>query len=300
VIRLNGIPDTKSSSAFNGFSVNIPRRIGAAWFLNTKPLIYGFQNDPNLQKKVSMIYDIPAVNEVQLFKNEVDLALVPSIEYARHASLYELIPSGCISSDSTVKSVMLFFNKNLDGLKKIAIDESSRTSVMLLKILMHEKFGIDPDYIVMKPDLDAMLMECDAALLIGDNALKATLKSPNYLDLAEEWIDMTQLPFVFAVWAGRRGKVLNSDIELLSESRKQGIKNISKIASEFAVESGWGANADFFESYLTDNIKFELTADKMEGLMEFYRLAFMLGLLDTFPDIKKAGEESAIVNPSQN
>lgn len=298
--RLNGIPDTKSSSVFNGLIVTTPRRIGAAWFLNTKPLIYGFQHDLNLQKKVSMIYDIPAINEVQLYKGEVDLALVPSIEYARHASLYELIPSGCISSDSTVKSVMLFFNKNLDGLKKIAIDESSRTSVMLLKILMQEKFGINPDYIVMKPDLDTMLQNCDAALLIGDNALKGTLKTPNYLDLAEEWIDMTQLPFVFAVWAGRRGKVLKSDIDLLTESRRQGIENIRKISTEFAEESDWGADADFYESYLTDNIKFELTDDKMEGLMEFYRLAFMLGLLDTFPDIKKAGEESSIVNPLQN
>lgn len=280
--------------------MNTPRRIGAAWFLNTKPLIYGFQTDPVLMKQVQMVYDIPAINEIQLYKNEVDIALVPSIEYARHSSLYELIPSGCISSDSTVRSVMLFFNKNLDGIKKIAIDESSRTSVMLLKILMQEKFGINPEYIVMKPNLELMLNSCDAALLIGDNALKASLKSPNYLDLAEEWIDMTQLPFVFAVWAGKRGKVLKSDIALLSESRKLGIENVRKIAAEFAIESEWGATADFYESYLTENIKFELTDERMEGLMEFYRLAFMLGFLDSFPDIKKAGEESQIPSPSQN
>lgn len=297
---MNVIPDTKSSSVFNGKPVSSPRRIGAAWFLNTKPLIYGFQNDPDLQAKVEMVYDIPAVNEIQLFKNEVDLALVPSIEYAKHASLYELIPSGCISSDSSVKSVMLFFNKNLDGLKRIAIDQSSRTSVMLLKILMQEKFGISPEYHIMKPDLDVMLHECDAALLIGDNALKSTLRTPNYLDLAEEWIDMTQLPFVFAVWAGRRGHVLSSDSDLLTESRRQGMNNIKKIATEFASESGWGAGADFYESYLTENIKFELTEERMEGLMEFYRMAFMLGLLDTFPDIKKSGEETALVNPLQN
>lgn len=280
--------------------MNTPRRIGAAWFLNTKPLIYGFQNDPVLAKQVQMVYDIPAINEVQLFKNEVDIALVPSIEYARHSSLYELIPSGCISSDTTVKSVMLFFNKNLDGIKRIAIDESSRTSVMLLKILMQEKFGINPEYVVMKPDLGAMLSSNDAALLIGDNALRGTLQSPNYLDLAEEWIDMTQLPFVFAVWAGKRGNVSKSDISLLSESRRQGIENIGKIASEFATNSGWGASSDFYESYLTENIKFELTDDRIEGLMEFYRLAFMLGFLETFPDIKKAGEESQILNPSHN
>ncbi|MCK6600477.1 MAG: menaquinone biosynthesis protein [Bacteroidetes bacterium] len=280
--------------------MNSTRRIGAAWFLNTKPLIYGFETDPELKKQVTLLYGIPAQNEVQLFNGEADIALVPSIEYARHASRYELIPGGCISSDSAVNSVILFFNKNLDGIKRIAIDQSSRTSVVLLKILMSEKYGITPEYVVMEPDFDKMLQECDAALLIGNNALQGILRSSSYLDLAEEWIDMTQLPFVFAVWAGNRGKVLPGDISLLDKSRKIGMENIQVIAAQFAKEHGWNAPDSFFEDYLTEHVKFELTPERMEGLFEFFRLAYMLGYLDSFPDIRKTGEEVSLYTPSQN
>lgn len=265
------------------------RKIGAAYYLNTKPLVHGFINDQNLKSKIDIIFDIPAEGEVRLRNNTIDFALIPSIEFARGYQIYELIPSGCIASDGEVRSVLLYFNKDLKDIRTIAIDTSSRTSVALLKIIMVEKFNIHPEYIPMKPDIEEMLSACDAALLIGDNALKNFSNYP-FLDLGDEWMDFTGLPFTYAVWAGRRDKVLDSDLELLEKSRKIGVENIAKISEEeFKITRIH--SKDFYQDYLTDFIKFELTEERYKGMVEYFHLAFMHGLIPDIPEIHRFGDK---------
>ncbi len=268
------------------------RKIGAAYYLNTKPLVHGFIHDENLKSKTEMIFDIPAEGEVRLRNNLIDFALIPSIEFARGYQLYELIPSGCIASDGEVRSVLLYFNKDLKDIRTIAIDTSSRTSVALLKIIMVEKFNIHPDYIPMKPEIEDMLSKCDAALLIGDNALKNYSNYP-FLDMGDEWMDFTGLPFTYAVWAGRRDKVLESDLELLEKSRKIGVENIAEIAKDEFGKTGIHS-PDFYQDYLTDFIKFELTDDRYKGMVEYFQMAFMLGLIPDIPEIHRFGEKKAV------
>lgn len=267
----------------------LKRKIGAAYYLNTKPIVEGFLQDDQLKSEVEIVFDIPAEGEVRLRNKEIDFALVPSIEFARGYKIYELIPSGCIASDGAVQSVLLYFNKELKDIKKIALDTSSRTSVALLKIIMMEKFDIYPEYVTMKPNIENMLDACDAALLIGDNALMNYAKYP-FLDLGEEWMDMTGLPFTYAVWAGRRdNRVTSKDINLLDRSRKIGIERISDIAKEEALRTGIHS-AEFYQSYLTDYIQFELNEDRLKGMSEYFQLAFSHGLIPDIPEIHTFSE----------
>lgn len=253
-------------------------------------MVYGFQHDKNLADQVDIIYDIPAEGEIRLRNDLIDIALIPSIEFANNYTDYELIPAGCIASDGAVDSVLLFFKENLEEIKTIALDTSSRTSVALLKLIMSEKFNIEPEYISMKPNIHEMLEKADAALLIGDNALKAQEQNIHFLDLGDEWFDMTGLPFVYAVWAGKRGKVVQTDLELLDNSRRIGLENIDKIATEEYTLTK-SHSVEFYKNYLTDRIQFDLTAERLAGLKEYFQMAYMHGILKDIPEVVVFGEK---------
>lgn len=270
------------------------RKAGAAFYLNTRPLVYGFLNDQELIHQVDLQLDIPANSELLLRDSKLDFALIPSIEYALHANQYCLIPSGCIASDNQVGSVLLFFNQNLENIHTIAIDISSRTSVALLKLLLKEKFQINPRLIAMKPDINRMLKECDAALLIGDNALNARFTHPYYLDLAEEWVDLTDLPFVFAVWAGKIGKVKKEDEVLIQQSKLIGINHLDQIAIDYFHSHPNSHSKEFLKDYVTDYIQFDLSEERMNGMVEFFQMGFMHGILESLPEIKKISDIESI------
>src|SRR5581483_11551201 len=144
-------------------------RLGAVSYLNTGPLVYGLDEDPS---RFDIRFDVPARCAELLHENAVNLGLIPSIEYLRGED-YRIVPGVAIASDGPVASVALFTRVNVDGIESIALDESSRTSVALLRILCARWFDIAPVFRTLPPDMDAMLAACDAALVIGDNALFA-------------------------------------------------------------------------------------------------------------------------------
>ena len=139
----------------------------------------------------------------RLHAGEVDLGLVPSIEYA--FGRYAIVPGVAIASRGPVRSVCLFHRGPLERVRRVALDTSSRASVGLVRVLLHARLGRDPEYVPMAPRLDAMLGEADAALLIGDPALDLESDVAR-LDLGEEWTRLTGLPFVYAFWAGPAGR----------------------------------------------------------------------------------------------
>ena len=136
-----------------------------------------------------------------LHSGDIDLGVIPSIEYA--AGDYAIVPGVGIASRGPVRSVSLFHRRPLSEVRRVALDSSSRTSAALLRILLHDRLGRDPEYVVMNPSLPDMLATADAALLIGDRALYFEGEESR-LDLGQEWTDRTALPFVWAFWAGRR------------------------------------------------------------------------------------------------
>ena len=183
-------------------------RLGHIQFLNCLPLYYGLvKNDVLLD--VDLIKADPKDLAVSLVAGDLDIAPIPAIEYARHADDLVLLPDIAISSDGPVQSILLLSKRPAEELEgaTVALTSSSRTSQVLTRILLAKRWEVSASYTEMPPDLGAMLRDADAALLIGDDALRAYWDKPDGVleyDLGTEWTAWTGLPMVYAVWAVRR------------------------------------------------------------------------------------------------
>jgi chorismate dehydratase len=248
-------------------------RLGAVSYLNTRPLVYGLDQT----NRFDLRFDVPARCAELLHANEVDLGLIPSIEYPGHG--YQIVPGVSIASDGPVASVALFSKVPTGSIRSLALDTSSRTSIALLRVLCARWFEIEPRMVAMPPDFGHMLGECDAALVIGDNALFADHDALGLekVDLGEEWIGMTGLPFVYAFWAGRPGVVGPDDIAALQDARDSGLAATGAIGRQsFPDSPERAARADL---YLRENVKYDLGEREFAGLRRFYELAAEVGVL---------------------
>ena len=251
-----------------------PVRLGAVGYLNARPLTWALDRAP---ERWQIRYDVPAVCSALLHAREVDLGLIPSFDYLE-ASDYRLVPGVGIGSRGPVASVALFTRVPLEGIRRIALDSSSRTSVALVKVLCHHRFHIAPEFVSHGPDLDAMTRGSDAALLIGDPALEADHEALGLLkvDLGAEWTTMTGLPFVYAAWTGRAGVLSPADVRLLQDAQDDGVWSLGVIATEYG--RGNAAVAARAATYLRNNVKYGLGPDDVRGLQMFLDYAADLGL----------------------
>lgn len=249
-------------------------RLGAVSYLNTRPLVHGLERQ---SERFSLRFDVPARCAELLHAGAVDLGLIPSIEYPGHD--YCIVPGVSIASDGPVASVAIFSKVPTEHIRSIALDTSSRTSVALLRVLCARWFDIEPRLVSMPPDLERMIAACDAALVIGDNALFAEHEPLGLekVDLGEEWIGMTGLPFVYAFWAGRPGTLGAADIAALQNARDSGLTATATIGREaFPASPDKAARADL---YLRENVKYALGEPEISGLKRFYDLAAEVGVL---------------------
>jgi len=228
------------------------------------------------------VRDVPSRVADALHAGRVDLGVIPSIEYA--AGDYAIVPGLAIASRGPVRSVCLFHGKPLQEVRRVALDSSSRTSAALLKILLRERLGRDPDYVVMPPSLAEMMAAADAALLIGDKALYAQ-SGLSRLDLGQEWTERTGRPFVWAFWAGRQGAASPSDVARLQAALAAGLQALPAIAKTYNGRE----HAELNQSYLERHIVYELGDGERAGLEEFYRRAFGLGLISRVPELRFYG-----------
>jgi chorismate dehydratase len=212
-----------------------------------------------------------------LASGDIDLGLVPSIEYLRSPS-YRLIPGVGIGSRGPVASVALYTRVPLDQVRRIGLDTSSRTSVALLRILCHRRYGIHPECVPHAPDLSTMTEVHDAGLLIGDPALEADHEALGLtkLDLGAEWTAMTGLPFVYAAWTGPGRGISADDVEALQAAQQAGVNAFDEIAAEYGRDDR--ATVARAAAYLRDNMKYGLGAAESEGLQLFLDYAVELGL----------------------
>ncbi|MBI4179515.1 menaquinone biosynthesis protein, partial [bacterium] len=200
-----------------------PLKIGAVPYLNALPLIEGLESRPDIH----MTFAPPANLEMELDAGRLDGALVPvaALFERPHISMF---PFSGIASDYESGSV-LFFSAG-SKIRKVAHDEGSRTSVLLLKVLLQER-GHSPEWIPMAPDLAAMLEAADGALLIGDEALARRRDSRLDFDLVDRWRRLTDLPFVFAVWAARTDHPRRSEMaKLFTDASVQGLSRLDSLA----------------------------------------------------------------------
>lgn len=251
-----------------------PVRIGAVGYLNARPLTWALDRAP---ERWSVRYDLPSVCAALLRDGAVDVGLVPSVEYLQ-APDFRLVPGVGVCSRGPVASVALYSRGPIEEVREIALDTSSRTSVVLVQVLCRHRFGIRPRLLPHAPDLSAMTRLHDAGLLIGDPALEAAHESLGLTktDLGEAWTNMTGLPFVYAAWTGRPGAVGASDVRALQQAQAEGRAAADVIAAEYG--QGDAARTARAAVYLRDNVGHELGPDEVAGLQLFLDYASSLGL----------------------
>jgi len=256
-------------------------RLGVVPYLNVAPIVYGLSDNPKFQ----FFREVPSRVADLLHRGEIDLGMIPSIEYA--FGDYRIVPGIAIGGAGPVRSVNLFHRRPLHELRSVALDTSSRTSVALLKVLLRERLGRGVDFVPMAPDVSEMLRVADAALVIGDASLYFE-GDLGRLDLGEQWQSLTGLPFVFAFWAGRPGVATGSIVAELQESLRQGLGALPAIASSY--NGLGGGHAATNEVYLRSNINFRFGEAEAEGLREFYKRAHALGLIPRAPELRFYGD----------
>ena len=260
--------------------MNTPR-ISASSYSNTAPLVWSFLYGQNHGKVEIILDNAPARSAELLNQDRVDAALVPVIAYQMIEGV-RLIPDVCVGAKTRVRSVCLVTKgADLKDVHSVSLDVSSKTSVVLTKIIFREFLGFEPSWKPAEPNLENMLTGADCALLIGDPALRVSdsaLRTPHselkVFDLAELWHQHTGLGFVFAMWMTRKEKC---DIDFAA-ARDEGLAHSDKIAANYAAEIG--LSRDEMKSYLTENISYSID-DSMRGGMELYfQLTARNGLID--------------------
>jgi chorismate dehydratase len=251
-----------------------PVRIGAVGYLNARPLTWALDRDPDRWR---IRYDLPSVCSALLHAGDVDLGLVPSIDYLQSTD-YRLVPGVGIGSRGPIASVAMYTRKALGDIRTVALDTSSRTSVTLIRVLCRHRFRIEPRFVPHGPDLAAMTRGHDAGLLIGDPAFDAdhAVLGLRKIDLGEEWTAMTGLPFIYAAWTGRRNAVGADHVAALQAAQADGVAARDEIAADYG--RGDASRTARAAAYLRDNVRYGLGADEAAGLQLFLDYAAELGL----------------------
>src|SRR5665213_747179 len=250
-----------------------PIRIGAVNYLNTKPLICDLDV---LAPDAVLVLDVPSRLADLLAAGDLDVALIPAIEYFR-AGCYSVVPGVAIATRGPVLSVTLFSRTPWDQIRRVALDAGSRTSAALTQILLRKRYGVYPENMPLPLDRGAEDVDADAVLLIGDRAMRACLPGfAHAYDLGQEWYDWTGLPFVYAVWAVRVGVDLAGVDAALIEAKRRGVARAGLIAQQEAPRLG--LDAGFCRRYLANILHFDLGPREQAGLHHYYTLACELGL----------------------
>ncbi|MGK5640885.1 menaquinone biosynthetic enzyme MqnA/MqnD family protein [Streptomyces sp. URMC 126] len=249
-------------------------------FLNCLPLYWGLARTGALLD-LDLSKDTPERLSEAIIRGDLDIGPVTLVEYLRHADELVAMPDIAVGCDGPVMSCMLVSQvplKELDG-ARVALGSTSRTSVRLAQLLLSEQIGVEPEYFTCPPDLSLMMREADAAVLIGDAALRASLHYAPKLglevhDLGRMWKEWTGLPFVFAVWAVRRDylarepETVRKVHQAFLASRDLSLEEVGKVAEQAA---RWEAfDAELLERYFT-TLDFRFGPRQLEGVMEFAR-----------------------------
>ncbi|MFF0285460.1 menaquinone biosynthetic enzyme MqnA/MqnD family protein [Streptomyces sp. NPDC005262] len=255
-------------------------RVGHIQFLNCLPLYWGLARTGTLLD-LELSKDTPEKLSEQLVRGDLDIGPITLVEYLRNADQLVAFPDIAVGCDGPVMSCVIVSQRPLEELDgaRVALGSTSRTSVRLAQLLLAERYEVSPDYYTCPPDLGLMMQEAEAAVLIGDAALRASLHDAPRLglqvhDLGQMWKEWTGLPFVFAVWAARKDylaahpAMVNEVHRAFLASRDLSLEEVTKV-SETAAR--WEVfDAELLERYFT-TLDFRFGAAQLEGVREFAR-----------------------------
>lgn len=246
-------------------------RIAASSYLNTAPLIWSFVHGAQREAVELFTDTAPARCAQMLARGEVDAALVPVIEYQQLSDV-SMVADVCVGSKNAVRSVVLVTRRNnLKRVERVALDESSRTSVALVKIIFREFLGLEPDWQVSPPDLNSMMRHADAALIIGDPAMRISRDQFRIFDLATLWHEFTGLGLVFAMWMVRNDRLETIREIDFAAARDEGLQRLDAIVA--AQTDSLKLSPDEIAAYLRTNIVFQIDEEMRRGLNLYFDLA---------------------------
>jgi len=265
--------------------------VGHIQFLNCLPLYWGLMRSGALLG-VDLHKDTPDRLNEALVAGDLDIGPISLVEYLRHADELLLLPDLAVGSDGPVLSVNIVSTGPLAGLdgRRVALGSTSRTGVLLARMLLESRYGVRPEYFVCPPDLTGMLLEADAAVLIGDVALRARTDAParglTVTDLGAAWQEWTGLPMVFAVWAVRRDfaaanpGVVKEVHEAFLASRELCLAELDTVAEAAARWEPFSAHvlAEYFRA-----LDFSLGPRQVAGVREFAARAQLAGAAPSLP-----------------
>ena len=288
-------------------------RISIVEYLNTAPLVWGFTDGP-LAGKYELSFTGPSQCAEALRRGDVDVAIIPSIEYQRIENIV-VLPDMAVGAKDEVRSILVVAKKPIELAKRIALDTSSRASQALVKILADGLWGIKPEFVDAPPDASEMLQSADAALIIGDPALRIAMKMealaakvasgedcckgdpedmpvPGFettfvYDVAYQWREMTGKPCVLAIWAGRPEVMTPEVVADFEASKRFGVSHLRDICEAAAIKLDMPPRE--LERYLSENIHFGLEPEYLEGLGVYYEKAAALGLTPRNKPLQFAG-----------
>jgi chorismate dehydratase len=277
-------------------------RVSIVEFLNTAPLAWGLTEGP-LEGRYDLSFAVPSQCAEDLRAGRVDIGVIPVIEYQRTENLV-ILPGMAVAAKREVRSILVVAKRPVERVRRFALDRNSRSSSALVRLLCRNHWKIEPEFIEMEPDPGAMLQEAEAALLIGDPALRVRLKvdalagkSPGesccggsedeqpvpgvntlfVYDVAQQWREMTGLPCVLAVWAARRGMATPEVVEDFHASKEYGVARIGEIAEAAALKLELPPRA--LEIYLRENIDYSLDPENIAGLELYFQECAKAGLI---------------------
>jgi chorismate dehydratase len=262
-------------------------RVAASSYLNSAPLIWSFARGAARREAELLTDAAPARCADMLARGEAEAALVPVIEYQRLGGV-AAVEGVCVGARRAVRSVVLVTRReDLRDVQSVALDESSRTSAALVRVIFREFYGRDPRAETLRPDVRAMLGGHDAALLIGDPAMTFAREGLRVFDLATLWREHTGLGFVFAMWMARE-----RDAEIVRRidfagARDEGLARLEEIVAEYERELNL-PRAELRE-YLTENICFDLNEEMRAGLGLYFELAHKHGLTESNRPLRTLG-----------
>ena len=259
-------------------------KVGAVSFLNTKPLIYPLLENQQFpgSEAIELSLAVPSRLATELKDGDIDVGLIPIIEYFRTDSEYRIIRDISICSRGPVLSIQLLSRVPIPAIRSVALDTSSRSSRALVQIVLAEKYNLHPVFHSCPPTINPGEADTDAVLLIGDAALRRLGATDYTVDLGSEWTTLTSLPFVYACWVARGDSELGQVPQTLSNAKECGINRIPEIVQIESQKLGFPET--LCRDYLTKHIFYDLGDAEIAGLRKFYELAVKYGLAQ--PDVK--------------
>lgn len=258
-------------------------RIGALRDLYTHPLYRILKSSPALSGE--LLFDTPAAHIDRLMSKECDAAFVAPMDYAMNSSDLEILPGVGVLSSGFSSIIRLYFRSELKTIRSMAVGPVTTTDVVLSRIVLNEKYDSAPVIVPVAGSVNEMLAKADCALISGDTLHRTEADHP-FLDVVDEWTDITDLPFVHTLCVARSGSVKKDLGDFLIASAQAGRLELQGVADELSRDRA--LSPEYLREFLS-HLTYDFTDTAKESLEAFMQMAFLLGLIGDVPDIILAG-----------